>query len=136
MQVVRYASKRFFVFGQVSSPGAYFFDGSNTVLNTMAQARPTHMADPSKIMILRPTADGQVEARMTIDLDRMITTGDTSLNAFLQDGDIIFVPPTGFAQVGMALQQVLLPMQPILETIQRPADISHAATGQRPYGTE
>lgn len=136
VQIVRYASKRFFVFGQVAAPGAYFFDGSNTVLTTMAQARPTHLADPSNIMILRPTADGEVEARMTIDLDRMVTTGDTSLNAFLQDGDIIFVPPNGFAQVGLAFQQVLLPLQPILETVQKPADISAAATGQRPYGTE
>lgn len=136
VQIVRYASKRFFVFGQVSAPGAYFFNGSNTVLNTLAQAQPTHLADPSRILVLRPNPDGEMVARMTIDLDQMVRTGDTSLNAMLQDGDILFVPPNSFAQVGLAFQQVLLPLQPILETVQKPADISQAATGQRPYGTE
>ncbi|MEM9415254.1 MAG: polysaccharide biosynthesis/export family protein [Planctomycetota bacterium] len=136
VQIVRYASKRFFVFGQVSSPGAYFFDGSNTVLNTLAQAGPTHLADPSRIMVLRPNPDGEMVARMTIDLDQMIQHGDTSLNAVLEDGDILFVPPNSMAQVGLAFQQLLLPLQPILETVQRPADIGQAATGQRPYGTD
>ncbi|MFI4859928.1 MAG: polysaccharide biosynthesis/export family protein [Phycisphaerales bacterium JB063] len=136
VQIVRYASKRYFVFGQVASPGAYFFDGSNTVLNTLAQARPTHLADPSRVLVLRPNGDGEMVARMTIDLDQMVKHGDTSLNAVLEDGDILFVPPNSMAQVGLAFQQLLLPLQPILETVQRPADISQAATGQRPYGTE
>ncbi|XAL99185.1 polysaccharide export protein [Phycisphaeraceae bacterium D3-23] len=136
VQIVRYASKRFYVFGQVASPGAYFFDGSNTVLNTLAQARPTHLADPARVLVLRPGSDGEMVARMTIDLDQMVQQGDTSLNAVLEDGDILFVPPNSMAQVGLAFQQLLLPLQPILETVQRPADISQAATGQRPYGTE
>ena len=136
VRIVRYASKRFFVFGQVAAPGAYFFDGSNTVLNTLAQAQPTHLADPSRIIVLRPNAEGEMLARMTIDLDDMIQGGDMSLNAVLQDGDIMYIPPNSMAQVGLAFQQLLLPLQPILETVQRPADISQAATGQRPYGTE
>jgi len=136
LRVIRYASKKFFVFGQVSAPGAYFYNGSNTILNTLAVAQPTHLADPTRILIMRPDANGEMQARMTIDLDRMVTTGDTSLDAVLQEGDIIYVPPSDMAAVSLAFQQVLLPLQPILQTVQTPADIANEATGRKPYGNE
>ena len=71
---------------------------------------------------------------MTIDLDRMITTGDTTLDTVLQEGDIIYVPPNGLARVGLTFQQLLFPIRPIADTVGGPADIVGEATGTRPYG--
>lgn len=134
VRVSKYASKKLFIFGQVTSPGAYFYNGSNTVLDMLAQSKPTELADPGSIQIVRPDENGDLRARMTIDLDRMIRTGDTTLNAVLQDGDIIYVPPNDIAKVALTFKQLLLPFQPISSTINGPGDVSNAATGQRPYG--
>jgi len=134
LRVSRYASKKFFVFGHVTRPGTYFYNGNNTVLDTLAHAQPTPQADPARIIILRPDADGKHRTRMTIDLDEMVTLGDTSLNAMLEEGDIIYVPANNLAKVGLAFQQLLFPLGPVLGAAQAPSDISYATAGQRPYG--
>lgn len=134
VRVARYASKKFFVFGQVGSPGAYFFNGSNTVLNTLAQAQPTELADPTQIQILRPSPDGELRARMTINLDEMVQRGDTTLNAVLQEGDIVYVPANGMAKIALGFEQLLLPLRPITGVVNGPGNIGEATTGQRPYG--
>lgn len=134
VRVSRYASKKLFVFGQVAAPGPYFYNGSNTILDTLSQARPTEMADPSSILIVRPDETGELRARMTVDLDRMIRTGDTTLDTTLQDGDIVYVPPSRFGKVALAFQQLLLPIVPISAVINGTDDIGTTTTGQSPYG--
>lgn len=134
VRVSRYASKKLYVFGQVSSPGPYIYNGNNTVLSTLAAAQPTPMADPTAIAIVRPDENGELRARMTINLDQMIREGDTNLNAVLQDGDIIYVPASGLAKVALTFQQLLLPLQPIAATVQAPAQIGAQTVGERPYG--
>jgi len=135
VRVTSFRSKKIFVFGEVSMAGAIPYDGTNTVLKMMALCQPTRLSDPSKIQILRPNPDGELRKRMTINLDQIVQEGDTTLDAMLQDGDIIYVPPNPFAAVGLALQQVLLPVQPIVQTIKAPADIEDAAFDKRSYGT-
>lgn len=134
VRVSRYASKKLFVFGQVTAPGAYFYNGSNTVLDMLAQAKPTDLADPASVLIVRPDENGELRARMTVNLDRMIRTGDTTLNAVLQEGDIVYVPPSGMGKVALAFRQILLPITPIRSAVGGPADIARTTTGQVPYG--
>ncbi|WP_432800346.1 polysaccharide biosynthesis/export family protein [Poriferisphaera sp. WC338] len=121
--VARFASKKIFVFGEVSGPGAYPYSGTNTVLDTLAQAQPTRLADPKRVQIMRPSSDGTLRKRMTVDLDDMIKNGDTTLNAMLEEGDVIYVPPNPLAKVGLVFQQLLLPLQPAASTVKGPADI-------------
>ena len=135
-RVSLYASKRIFVFGQVRSPGSYFYNGSNTVMNTLARAQPTNRADPSSITIVRPDENGELRARMTINLDHMLKTGDTTLNAVLQDGDVVYVPPSGIGKATISFEQLLMPLQPLASLINGPAEISESATGDRPYGDD
>ena len=134
VRVTRYSSKKIFVFGEVSRPGPYAYNGANTVLDTLSKAQPTRIADPSKIMVLRPNADGEMIRKMTVDLDKMVKGGDTLLNAVLEEGDIIYIPPTTLAAVGLGFQQLLLPFQPIANTIAGPADIQYEAEGSSNYG--
>jgi protein involved in polysaccharide export with SLBB domain len=136
VRVNLYASKKIFVFGQVASPGEYFYNGSNTIMNTLARAQPTDRADPSSIAIVRPDENGELRARMTINLDHMIQTGDTTLNAVLQEGDIVYVPPTGIAKATIGFEQLLMPLQPLGALINGPARINQSATGDRPYGDD
>jgi len=135
-RVTLYASKKIFVFGQVQAPGEYFYNGSNTVMNTLARAQPTERADPSSIAIVRPDENGELRARMTINLDHMIKTGDTTLNAVLQEGDIVYVPPSGIGKATISFEQLLMPFQPLSELVNGPAQVNESATGDRPYGDD
>jgi len=132
VRVIGFNSKKIFVFGEVASPGAKPYDGANTVLETLAQAQPTRLADPGRIHVLRPSENGDLVRRMTIDLNRMVKTGDTTLNAVLEEGDIVYVPANALATVGLTLQQLLLPIQPAAATVAGPENIdSSVAAG--PY---
>ena len=135
LRVEIFRSKKIFVFGEVQVVGAYPYDGTNTVLRTLATAQPTRLADPANIQVMRPNRKGEMVKRMTIDLNKMVKTGDTALDAVLEEGDILFVPPNPLASVGLAFQQLLLPLQPAAQTVQAPTDIAtHSA--QKPYGSE
>lgn len=133
VRVSSYASQKIFVFGEVGAPGPYPYTGANTVLSTMALAQPSRLADAKRVQVLRPDIDGEMVHRMTIDLEKMVRTGDVALNAVLEEGDIIYVPPTGFAAVGLALQQLLLPIQPAAAVVGGPPDIYQSAQ-QKPFG--
>lgn len=118
VRVSNFASKKIYIFGEVSRPGPHPYHGANRILETMAIAQPTQTADPSRITVLRPNADGELIRRMTVDLDQMVKHGHTNLDAVLEEGDIIWVPPTPLAKVGQAVQQLLLPLRPAASTAQ------------------
>jgi len=86
-------------------------------------------------LVLRPNTDGQLIRRMTIDLNKMVREGDIALDAVLEEGDIIYVPPNPLAAIGMAFQQVLLPIQPAAQTMRGPTDIYDYAHSE-PYRSE
>jgi len=133
LRVVGYNSKKVFVFGEVNRPGPYPFTGENTVLNTMARAQPNRLADPAKVQVLRPNHDGQLIRRMTVDLNRMIEGGDLTMNALLEENDIIYVPPTPAAEIGLALQHLLIPVQPAA-SLAGSVPTVYAETQRAPYG--
>lgn len=124
LRVVAFNSKKIFVFGEVTAPGAHSYNGANTVLGTLANAHPTRLSDPKMIHVLRPSPDGQMRRKMTIDLNKMIKEGDTTLDAVLEEGDIIYVPPNPLAAIGLALQQVLLPITPAAAVVRNPSNIA------------
>ena len=132
VKVTAFASKKVFVFGEVTVPGPYPYTGSNTVLQMLARAQPNRLADPSRIHVLRPSPDGDLVRRMTVSLDDMVKSGDTTLDAVLEEGDIIYVPANGLATVGLAIQQLLLPLQPAVATVQAPTQI-YDYGNQEPY---
>ena len=117
VRVVGYNSKKIYVFGEVGSQGGFPYDGANSILETLALAMPTRMADHSKIMILRPNRDKSKIRRMTINWKSMIERGDTHLDAILEEGDIIFVPANGYAEIGYKMQQLLLPISGVSSVV-------------------
>lgn len=124
--IADYNSKKVYVFGEVSNPGPYTYNGRNTILRLMASAQPTRLSDPAKIQILRPGPNGEAE-RLTVNLNKIVQKGDTRMDAPLHEGDIVYVPANPLAAVGLAFQQVLMPIRPIAETVRGPADIDDAA---------
>jgi polysaccharide export outer membrane protein len=134
LRVSAFRSKRIYVFGEVTVPGPYEYNGANTILGTMAQAQPTRLAATSHIDVLRPGHDGKLTRRMTVDLDDLVKRGDTAKDAVLEEGDVLYVHPTTLAAVGLVLQQLLLPIQPATATFQGTANIGTNVTGRPNYG--
>ncbi len=133
LTVTGYNSKKIYVFGEVAARGPLAYNGSNTILGTLAVCQPTRLADPARVQILRPSTDGNEIRRMTVDLNAMVQNGDRRLDAVLEEGDIVFVPPNQLAKVGLAMQQLMLPLQPISQVVQAPVDIAESFSGT-PYG--
>ncbi len=109
VQVMEYASQKFYVFGQVTTGGAFPYTGRDTVLDALAKAQPTYLAWQAQIRVIRPSAEKDKMHEIIVDLDKITHSGDLRLNVLLQEGDIVWVPPTPLAAIGLALQQVLFP---------------------------
>jgi polysaccharide export outer membrane protein len=112
VQIVAYRSKLYYVIGHVSSSGPKIFTGRDTVLKAIAAARPVNGALVRHIQVVRPSADENISPRIfEVNYDKMTAHGDTSKNVLLEEGDIIFVPPTILAAIGLTIDQLLRPVQ-------------------------
>ncbi len=129
LSIAQYRSQQIFVFGEVGRAGPQRYTGTNTVLNTLASAQPTRLADPDRITIVRPGKADEPPARMTIDLNHIVREGDRTLDAMLEEGDIIYVPPNPLARTGLAIGQLLLPLQPAAQVVQSPTSIDRSVRG-------
>lgn len=150
--VVRYASQNYYVFGQVSRPGPRIWTGHDTLLDALARAQPTNLAWPERIIVIRgakPTEGGHATTqpagsyistgvdevkkgqskRMVVNLMAMIKAGDMTSNVLLEPNDVIYVQPNPFAAVGMAVQNLLLPIRPAAETVMTPARTATTVAG-------
>lgn len=76
-----------YVTGQVREPGAVSANGASRVSDVIPEANLLDNSSRRRIEVLR--RDG---TRRHADLDLFLLTGDTSLDPFLQDGDVLNVP--------------------------------------------
>ena len=114
-------SKRFYVFGQVARPGPYRYTGRDTVLDVLARAQPNFLAWKSQIQVIRPSHDGDRRHVVVVDAQRIMERGDLEMNVHLEEGDIMYVPPTPLAWVGLRVRELLFPLQPVSQAITGPA---------------
>ena len=92
-----------YVLGAVQKPGAYRLTPDMSVLDALAQAGgPSEDGRPEEIAIYRP---GQ-QAVQRFDMASLMTA-DRKVNFALEEGDIIYVPKKGIANVGYVLKQLL-----------------------------
>lgn len=111
VHVAGYQSKQIFVFGEVGAPGPKPFTGRDTVLEVLGLTQLTRLAWGAQVKVIRPSADPAERHEVVIDVDRMMQTGDLTQNFLLQEGDIVYVPPTPLAWAGLRMQDVLFPVQ-------------------------
>ena len=118
VRIVAYRSKVYYVLGQVYYQGPRQATGRDTVLTALAQARPTTLAWLSRIQVIRPSEDKNVKPKIfELKYDRMIAHGDTSRNVLLQEGDIVYVPPTVLAAIALKMEEFLSPIGRAFSTI-------------------
>ena len=112
VRVIAFRSKRYYVLGQVARPGAQVYSGRDTVLGAIALAgSPTVLAWQERGQVIRPSHDENVKAKVfELNFDRLSAHGDASKDVLLEDGDIVFVPPTVLAAVAMKLEEFIRPI--------------------------
>jgi len=103
VEVLRYVSQRFFVLGQVRSPGVFVADGTTTLLDALAQAGGAlDDADLASATVVRR---GEL---LPIDVADVVYGGDLARNVRLRGGDLLYVPDDR-AQKVYVLGEVLRP---------------------------
>ncbi len=111
LRIEAFQSKKYYVLGQVYSPGPKLYTGRDTVLSAVAQAHLNPMAWVERIQVIRPSSDENVKPYIfEVNFDRMSAHGDTTKNVLLQEGDIIYVPPTVLGWLALKLEEVIRPI--------------------------
>jgi len=87
VEILEYASQKFYVLGEVPKPGSFAVDGDTTLLEGLGLAGGVPgTADLEGATVIR---NGKL---LPINLADILRRGDVSRNVFMRDGDVIHVP--------------------------------------------
>jgi len=117
VRVAVYKSKMYYVLGEVDRPGPRVCTGRDSVLTALATAGPTVLAWKERIQVIRPSGDKSIKPKIfEVNFNRMIAHGDTSKDVLLQEGDIVYVPPTVLAAIAMKIEEFVRPIGRVFST--------------------
>lgn len=97
------------------------YTGRDTVLDVLAEEGLSFLAWRSQVRVIRSSPYEGQRREIVVNVDHMISTGDTSRNVLLQPNDIVYVPPTPLGWLGLRVQEVLFPLQPVMSAYMTPA---------------
>lgn len=118
VRVMVYQSGFYYVLGQVFFEGAKVSTGRDTVLRAIAEARPNAMAWVERVQVIRPSSDKNIPPKIfELNYDHMRAHGDSSKNVLLQEGDIVYVPPTVLAAIAMKIAEFIRPIGQAFSTM-------------------
>lgn len=118
VRIVEYRSKMYYVLGEVRYPGAKMYTGRDTVLSALAMAGPTVLAWKDRIQVIRPSGNKDEKPKVfEVNFNRMFVHGDASKNVLLQEGDIIYAPPTVLAAIGQVIEEFVRPIGSAFSTV-------------------
>ncbi len=111
VRVTSFQSKVYYILGQVHSPGPRIYTGRDTVLTAIALAYPNPMAWIERIQVIRPSMNENEKPKIfEINMDRLMAHGDRSKDVLLQEGDIIYVPPTILGWISLKIEEAIRPI--------------------------
>jgi polysaccharide export outer membrane protein len=105
-------SKHIYVFGQVAAVGALPYTGRDTLLDVLSKARPTIGAWKSRVKVIHPSHEEGKRRVITVNVDRIMKEGKLDQNILLQEGDILYIPPTPLTWIALRVRELLYPFEP------------------------
>jgi polysaccharide export outer membrane protein len=98
--VTSIGSQKVFVLGEVNHPGVFQLDRPKNVVEAISEAEGfTKDAKLRYVLLIRGGPSNPNPSYKVLDIEKVIRERDMSQNAALQQGDIIYVPATEFANV-------------------------------------
>jgi hypothetical protein len=87
------------------------YTGRDSVLTAVSEAHISVTAWEQRTRVIRPSRDPNVKPKIfKVNYKRMIARGDASKDVLLQEGDIIYIPPTILAAIAMKLEEAIRPL--------------------------
>ncbi|MCC5828846.1 MAG: polysaccharide biosynthesis/export family protein [Phycisphaeraceae bacterium] len=123
VEMTSFVSKRYYMAGETSA-GPKQYTGRDTVLDAALSAGIPRSAWPERAVLIRPSEQPDLIARMTVNLRDLYELGDHRYNVVLEEGDILFIPTNRVAQVGIFVQNLISPVDPVIRAISTPARAS------------
>jgi polysaccharide export outer membrane protein len=110
---VRNRSKYYYICGEIRNAGAQFYTGRETTLSALAKGVVTTSAWEERVQIIRPSKEvGGPSKIFEMNLKKVVEQGQMASNVLLEEGDIIYVPPTILSTIGRTVGEIT---QPILQ---------------------
>ncbi len=104
-------SKYYYIVGQVRRAGAQIYTGRETTLSAISKAVPNVRAWEEAIQVIRPSLALDEKPKIfELNFKRMIEHGDMSGLVLLQEGDVIYVPPTILGSIGLVIEEIVGPL--------------------------
>lgn len=114
VNVSEYKSKKVFILGEITKPGAYYLSKTDTLLEIISKAGGVTANAGREIMIVRPTSELSVQQPtgldsksseiIKVDLQALLSGDVGEKNVDVQNNDTIYVPKTSvfsvFGEVG------------------------------------
>jgi len=121
VRVLNYASKKYYVCGQVSAPGPKSYTGHDTLLDAVLTSGVSLLSWTSRVKVVRPAHGDTPVRNLEVNVDEMIKVGNWTQNILLEPDDIVYVPPTPIAWLGQRVQEALFPVSPVVQAYRTPA---------------
>ncbi|MBN1765337.1 MAG: polysaccharide biosynthesis/export family protein [Sedimentisphaerales bacterium] len=111
VRITAYRSKVYYVLGEVDIPGPKIHTGRVTLLTAITEANPAVTGWTQRIQVIRPSVEENSDPKIfEVNFDKMIVKGDLRKNVLLQEGDIVYVPPTPLSSVAMVVEEFVRPI--------------------------
>jgi len=115
VQVLAIQSRRAMVFGEVKTPGSFVLDPELTVLDALSKAGgATNDANLGQVLLVR-NAGGAKKTEIYLDVKKALTGENYASNLALQNGDILYVPLRGIANIGRYAAYLSNILQPLVQ---------------------
>jgi hypothetical protein len=59
---------------------------------------------------------------MGVNVDKMVRSGDWRRNVLLEPNDIVYIPPTPLAWVGLRVRELMFPVAPVTQAYRSPVE--------------
>ena len=124
--------KTYWVLGEVAASGERPFRGDLTVFEAVQRARPDKAgANLGRVRLIRP--DPREPLVITVNVNDMIRTGDSTFNVHVREGDILYVPPTLLTQIGDFVVALIQPITTVITSVARNIlNLERVSRGQFP----
>ncbi len=92
VSIERLVSQHVYAFGQLSDTGPIAWEPGLRLLDVIGDVSLLEDADTTRVDVIRPDADGVVNRRVTVNLDRLLEVDDADVNVVMMPGDVVYVP--------------------------------------------